>query len=192
MLLSRSIRPCESKHGNARTFAEQVIASIIIDCRCRMSGVACRTAPPIGGPSCFYFFACYESIVQKNVVDCRTYIQFIIMIILTVCCSSLKLVTRISFSKQRNTINFSYNFMDNFRITPKSSTHPDWCLNMQNTINVIVLNWLSNWVKWYSYRNMKDFLNDVEVNSYCAAILELTTWRTKTSNYFELKMWHDS
>ena len=52
VLLLRSIRPCESMHGNARTFSEQVIASIIDDSRCGMSDVAFRTTPPIGGPSC--------------------------------------------------------------------------------------------------------------------------------------------
>ena len=39
-------------NSNARTFLEQVIASIICNSRCRMSDVAFRTAPPIGGHSC--------------------------------------------------------------------------------------------------------------------------------------------
>ena len=52
MLLSRSIRPCESMHGNAQTFSQKVITSIVYDSRCWMSDVAFRTTPPIGGPSC--------------------------------------------------------------------------------------------------------------------------------------------
>ena len=55
ILLSRSSRPCESMHGHARTFSEQVITSIIDDSRCGMSDLAFRTAPPIGGPPCFIF-----------------------------------------------------------------------------------------------------------------------------------------
>ena len=53
VLLSRSTRPCESMHGHAQTFSEQVIESIIDDSRCGMSGVAFRTAQPIDGLSCF-------------------------------------------------------------------------------------------------------------------------------------------
>ena len=49
ILLSRSIRQCESMHGNARTFSEQVKASIIYDGRSGMSVVTFRIAPPIGG-----------------------------------------------------------------------------------------------------------------------------------------------
>ena len=41
-------------HGNALTFSEQHIASIIYDTRCGMTDVAFRTAPPIGGPSCYW------------------------------------------------------------------------------------------------------------------------------------------
>ena len=41
--VNRSIRPCESMHGNARTFLEQVIASIIGDSRCGMSADAFRS-----------------------------------------------------------------------------------------------------------------------------------------------------
>ena len=52
ILLSRSTRQCESINGNARTFSEQVIASITFDSRCGMSDVAFRTPLPIGGPSC--------------------------------------------------------------------------------------------------------------------------------------------
>ena len=50
VLLSQSIRPCES--GNARTFSQKVI---VYDSRCGMSNAAFRTAPPIGGPSCKQF-----------------------------------------------------------------------------------------------------------------------------------------
>ena len=39
-------------NGNAWTFSEEVIASIIYDSRCWMSDVAFRTTPPIGLPSC--------------------------------------------------------------------------------------------------------------------------------------------
>ena len=46
MLLSRS----------TRTYDEQVIASIIDDSRCGMSAVSFRTAPAIGGLSCFKGF----------------------------------------------------------------------------------------------------------------------------------------
>ena len=54
VLLSRSIRQCQSIQGDARTFSEQVIDSIICDSRCGVSEVvAFRIAPPIGGPSCF-------------------------------------------------------------------------------------------------------------------------------------------
>ena len=35
------------------TFSEQVIASIVDDSRCGMSNIAFRTAPPIGGLSCW-------------------------------------------------------------------------------------------------------------------------------------------
>ena len=52
LLLSRSIRPCESMPGNARMFSEQVVASIICDSHCGMTDVAFRTALPNGGPSC--------------------------------------------------------------------------------------------------------------------------------------------
>ena len=52
VLLSRSIRPRESMHGHARTFSEQLIASITHDSRCGMSDVAFRSAPPIGGLFC--------------------------------------------------------------------------------------------------------------------------------------------
>ena len=45
--------PCESMHGNARTFSEQVMASIINGSRCGRSDVAFRIAPPNGGPSCY-------------------------------------------------------------------------------------------------------------------------------------------
>ena len=48
-MLSRSIRPCESMHGHAQTFSEEVIASIIYDSRSGMSDVAFRTT---GGCSC--------------------------------------------------------------------------------------------------------------------------------------------
>ena len=47
VLLSRSIRPCESTHGIARKFSQKVIASIVYDSRHGMSDVAFRT---IGGP----------------------------------------------------------------------------------------------------------------------------------------------
>ena len=47
----------QSIQGNAGTFSEQVIASIIYDSRCGMSDVAFCTAPPTGGPSCFFFVA---------------------------------------------------------------------------------------------------------------------------------------
>ena len=40
-------------HGKARTFSQKVIAGIGYDSRREMSGVAFRTAPPIGGLSCF-------------------------------------------------------------------------------------------------------------------------------------------
>ena len=43
VLLSRSIRPCESMHRNVRTFSQKVIASIVYDSRCGMSDVAFRT-----------------------------------------------------------------------------------------------------------------------------------------------------
>ena len=42
-------------HGHARTFSEQVKASIIYDNRCGMSDVAFRTAPPIGGLFVYFF-----------------------------------------------------------------------------------------------------------------------------------------
>ena len=45
----------QSIQGNAGTFSEQVIASIIFDSRCGMSGIVFRTAPRTGGPSCFIF-----------------------------------------------------------------------------------------------------------------------------------------
>ena len=64
VLFLRSIRPCESMHANVRTFSEQVIASIIYDSRCGMSDVAFRTAPPIGGPSCYYWCCC--NFIKKN------------------------------------------------------------------------------------------------------------------------------
>ena len=54
VLLLRSIRPCESMHGNARKFLEQVSTSIIYDSRCGMRDVTFRTAPPIGWPSCLF------------------------------------------------------------------------------------------------------------------------------------------
>ena len=57
VLLSRSIRPCES--GNARTFSQKVIASIVYDSRCGMSDVAFCTAPPLGGASCETLFSQY-------------------------------------------------------------------------------------------------------------------------------------
>ena len=41
--------------GNAWTFSEQVIASIIWDSRRGMSDVAFCTAPPIGWPSCQFY-----------------------------------------------------------------------------------------------------------------------------------------
>ena len=42
----------------ARTFSEQVIASILVgDSRCGMSDVEFRTGPPIGGLSCFYNYS---------------------------------------------------------------------------------------------------------------------------------------
>ena len=52
ILLSQSPHPGESMHGHARTFSEQVIASIIDNSRCGISDVAFHTAPPIGGLSC--------------------------------------------------------------------------------------------------------------------------------------------
>ena len=64
VLLSWSIRPCESMHGNARTFSEQVIASIIYDSRGGMSDVAFRTAPPIGEPSCLNFYTCQPEVAS--------------------------------------------------------------------------------------------------------------------------------
>ena len=50
--MSRSTRPCELMRGNARTFSEHVIGTIIYDSRCELSDVANRSASPIGGPSC--------------------------------------------------------------------------------------------------------------------------------------------
>ena len=65
VLLSRSIRPWESMHGNARTFSEQVTASIKYDSSCVMSDVVFRAAPPIGGYSCICLSS-YESNSLKD------------------------------------------------------------------------------------------------------------------------------
>ena len=66
MLLSRSIRTCES--GNARTFSQKVIASIVYDSCCGMCDVAFRTAPPIGGPSCFILLPIYRTLKSYRIV----------------------------------------------------------------------------------------------------------------------------
>ena len=56
VLLSRSTRPCDSMHGHAWSFSEQVIASVIDDSRCGMSDVAFRTVQPVDGLSCCITF----------------------------------------------------------------------------------------------------------------------------------------
>ena len=67
VLLSRSSRPCESVHGHAWTFSEQMIASIIDDSRCRMSDNAFRTVPPIGGLSRFVIMLCCNIVISCSV-----------------------------------------------------------------------------------------------------------------------------
>ena len=74
VLLSRSIRPCESKHVNTRTFSEQVIARILYDSRCGMSDVAFCTAPPFGGPSCIIISQC-DFITMKKAASQSAYTQ---------------------------------------------------------------------------------------------------------------------
>ena len=71
LLLSRSTRPCELMHGHARTFSEQVIASIIDDCRGGLSDAAFRTAQPIGGLSCFCF-VCIPLCISHHIHICSS------------------------------------------------------------------------------------------------------------------------
>ena len=68
-------RPCIESHGrvdrdNNTTFtiSEQVITSIIEDSRCGMSDVAFRTAPPLGGLSCFHLHVLVVNIISENFV----------------------------------------------------------------------------------------------------------------------------
>ena len=68
VLLSRSTCPCESMHGHAQTFSEQVIASIIDDSRCGMSDVAFRVAPPIGGPSSLLHLPSFSQRTHRQTV----------------------------------------------------------------------------------------------------------------------------
>ena len=63
--------PTRVSHGNARTFSQNVIGSIVNDSRCRMRDVAFRTAPPIGDPSCFLslqLFLVYSFQQQERVI----------------------------------------------------------------------------------------------------------------------------
>ena len=63
-MLLRSTRPCEMTHGHARMFSEQVVPSIIDDSRRGMSDIAFRTAPPIGGLSCFFCDTSHEKPIK--------------------------------------------------------------------------------------------------------------------------------
>ena len=69
VLLLRSIRPCASMHGNALTFSEQVIASIIYDSRCGTSDVAFCTAPPFGRPQILKYIKLLRSNKNKIMTE---------------------------------------------------------------------------------------------------------------------------